>query len=230
MATSTNTTDPTEREDLLSSTIKLMPLYGIYVFLSGWASLDSYYRFFGMDPKSLDIGLYDTLLRGFIILFPVQRVSITWLLRGPGILWFIYGFVILVPVVARHYRHHLIAWGIKADIAWVALLVVSLPLVFLVSFRAGEDHARLDVSEQTTLPTIIFQVRNLGLPTVARKTGNQSDAANVDSTYHGKLLLFRNGLYFIHGVTTTENSSTESLQLSLYRAEDMEGVSVVEHQ
>jgi hypothetical protein len=74
-----------DREGLLSSTIKLLPLYGIYVFLSGWASLDSYYRFFGLDPKSLDIGLYDTLLRGFTILFPVQHFSVAWLFCGPGL-------------------------------------------------------------------------------------------------------------------------------------------------
>ena len=74
-----NKTPAHDYEDLLSSTIKLLPLYAIYVFLSGWASRDSYYRFFGMEPKSLDIGLYDTLLRGFTILFPVRHLPVSWL-------------------------------------------------------------------------------------------------------------------------------------------------------
>jgi hypothetical protein len=227
-----NETSESEREDLLSSTIKLLPLYGIYVFLSGWASLDSYYKFFGMDPKSLDIGLYDTLLRGFTLLFPVQHSSCScgWLFRGPGVLWFIYGVVILGPIVTKHWSRRLLAWGLKADIAWIAALIVSLFVVFFISFQAGEDRARIDTSEQTTLPTIIFQVRNLDLPARTENTAGQKNVKNPEPTYHGKLLLFRNGTYFIHGVTSIPKTSAGNLQLSVYRAEDLKDVSVVEHQ
>jgi hypothetical protein len=228
MVISLNETLGNDHENLLSSTIKLLPLYGVYVFLSGWASLDSYYRFFGMDPKSLDIGLYDTLLKGFTILFPVRHLPISWLFCG--VLWSVYGFVILAPIAAKHFARHQRAWGIKADLVWVTLLVVSLMSVFSASFKAGEDRARLDKTEQTTLPTIMFQVRNSGSPTGTQESATKGLSTNTELTYYGKLLLLRNGTYFIHGVKTNGESSAGSFQLSLYRAEDLKEVSVVEHQ
>jgi hypothetical protein len=107
-------------------------------------------------------------------------------------------------------------------------LILSLLVVFFVSLKAGEDRARLDKSDQTTLPTIIFQVREL--PTRPEKTATPNRTNEAEPTYHGKLLLLRNGSYFVHGVTVIEKASTGSLQTSIYRAEDIKEVSVVEHQ
>jgi hypothetical protein len=199
-------------ESFLASTIKLIPLYGAYLFLSGWASLDYYYRFFGMDPKSLDIGFYDIALRGFTILFPVPRFSTSWLFHGPGRLWFIYGIVIVLTILSEHFSwlaRHLVARALA-----IGILVLLLLGVYYVSRNAGEDRARLDKGNQTTLPAILFEVRDSTSQTV----------------FHGKLLLLRNGLYFVHGVAPIGKTPLGKLQVSVYRAEELKDVSVVEHQ
>lgn len=198
-------------EDFVTATIKLIPLYGAYLFLSGWASSDYYYRFFGMDPKSLDMGLYDTLLRGFTVLFPLPQFSLSWLLRGAGTLWFLYGAVVVGSLIAQRWSWFERQWFARPLV--VAMLLLLFLCVYNVSRRAGEERARLDTSDHTTLPTILFQVRG----------------SEAGTSYYGKLLLLRNGVYFIHDVAPVGETPTAVLQVSVYRAEDLEDVSVVEH-
>lgn len=212
--------------------IKWLPLYGIYLFISGWASLDSYYRFFGMDPKSLDIGLYDTLVRGFTILFPVPHFSFTWLVCGPVVLWFLYAAVVVVSVESERRAPLATSAAPKFAVARfrVIILIALLLSIFFVAFKAGEDRARLDKTDDSTLPTILFQIRDSGRPAGSKGTETQDCADGDGATYHGRLLLLRNGTYFIHGVAVNPCAPTGNLQLSIYRAEDLKEVYVTEYQ
>ena len=216
-----------EHEGLLASTVKLLPLYGAYLFLSGWASLNYYYRFFGMDPKSLDIGLYDTVLRGFTILFPVPHFSVGWLFSGPGRLWFAYVAVITISILSEY-----IPWltkSLAARVIAAGILVSLLPIVYLISSQAGFDRAKLDKSGESTLPAIVFEIRDSESAEKSQKDRGKADKAEPTG-YHGKLLLLRNGIYFVEGVAPTGQQPVGNLQVSLYRLDDLKNVSVVEHQ
>jgi hypothetical protein len=216
-----------EHEGLLASTVKLLPLYGIYLFLSGWASLNYYYRFFGMDPKSLDIGLYDTVLRGFTILFQVPHFSPRWLFLGPGRLWFVYVAVIVISILSEWVPS--LTKSLMARVIAVSILLFLLPVVYFISSQAGIDRAKLDKSGESTLPAIVFEIRDSGSAQKSQKATSNADKAEPTS-YHGKLLLLRNGIYFVEGVAPTGQQPVGNLQVSLYRLEDLRNVSVVEHQ
>src|SRR5271157_5981295 len=154
-----------ESSGIVSKISGLFGLYTIFVFLSGWTFLDYYYRSFGVSTKWLDIPLTEVLTKGFVVLF--QR---GWLL------WFIYLFVVIVPVfveISPRFRRHL---GMQT---FVAILVMScIPLTYFVAKNAGESTAIDDQSTQTTLPEISFRVGC--------------------NRYLGKLLYFRDNTYFIH--------------------------------
>ena len=45
---------------VISSVIRLLPIYVVYVFLAGWTFYDYYFRHFGVNPRSLDIAFHDT--------------------------------------------------------------------------------------------------------------------------------------------------------------------------
>lgn len=188
---------------VVSRASKLLALYMVYVFLSGWAFLDYYYRFFGIDPRSLDIGFYDILIKGFTILF-----------TGGGLLWPIYILLVLVPLLVEGMPQ-------KRSYFWnlllVPFLIVLLLLVYLVSRHSGEVRAKLDKSDKSTLPAITFQMHGC--------------------YYHGKLLFLNGDTYFIHGVNHIPILDPKSvcqekggeLELSVYRAADLNEVKIIEH-
>jgi len=65
----------TKSYNFLSDVSMLLPLCVVYIFLSGWAFDDYYFRFFGLDPKFLDLGFHDTLVRGFTVIFYRREVD-----------------------------------------------------------------------------------------------------------------------------------------------------------
>src|SRR5712692_7436112 len=54
---------------VLSNIVKLLPVYAVYVFIAGWTFSDYYFRYFGVNPKWLDLDFHDSLTKGFTILF-----------------------------------------------------------------------------------------------------------------------------------------------------------------
>jgi hypothetical protein len=196
--------DRKERGGLVSAVSQLLVLYAIYVFISGWAFLDYYFRYFGVDTRWLDLSTYDVLIKGFTVLFTGSY----WL--GP-----LYFLVIVLPLIAERKFQKSIG-----SILFVTLVLLAILLsVYLLSRKAGETMARKDKSESTTLPSVTFRVKGSKI------------------RYYGKLLGFRSGTYFVHGVqpipgqtpVAGANNSSAMLELSILRTEDIDEVTIVEH-
>src|SRR6266404_8016741 len=136
--------DRRERGGLVSAVSQLLVLYAIYVFISGWAFLDYYFRYFGVDTRWLDLSTYDVLIKGFTVLF-----------TGGWGLWPLYFLVIVVPLIAeRKFRTSI------GSILFVTLVLLAILLsVYLVSRKTGEAMAIKDKSENTTLPSVTFRVK-----------------------------------------------------------------------
>ena len=62
---------------------------------------------------------------------------------------------------------------------------MSLVIVFLVSFQGGEERARLDASDQTTLPMIMFEIRS-PQPSTNAKNNPTETSKDIPESYHGK--------------------------------------------
>src|SRR5438105_3149433 len=86
MATEPNAADEQQTNSLSKKVVELFALYFVYIFTAGWAFLDHYFRYFGVEPRSLDISLPDVLMKGFTVLIP-----------GPNWLWTIYLLVLIAP-------------------------------------------------------------------------------------------------------------------------------------
>lgn len=131
----------TRSYNFLSDVSMLLPLCVVYIFLSGWAFDDYYFRFFGLDPKFLDLGFHDTLVRGFTIIF-----------AGARLLGVLYVALLMIPPLLN--ISNVQAWK---KICLMALLFVGLlPIVYLISRSAGEQRARVDAGPTSTLPAITF--------------------------------------------------------------------------
>ena len=120
---------------LVSAVSKLLVLYAIYVFISGWAFLDYYFRYYGVDTRWLDLSVYDILIKGFTVLF-----------TGGSLLWPLYLILIAVPLIAERKLKNQV-WSVFTV---TVLLLAVLLAVYTVSRRAGEERARLDKSNNST--------------------------------------------------------------------------------
>jgi hypothetical protein len=195
--------DPTE-SGLVSAVSKLLVLYAIYVFISGWAFLDYYFRYYGVDPRWLDLSIYDILIKGFTILF-----------TGGWLLWPIYLILIPAPLIAERKLKNQICSVLTITVVLLSILL----MVYTISRRAGEERARLDKGNESTLPAITFTYKASKLQ------------------YHGRVLAFRTGTYFVHGVELIPGQDRKAinpfegsaLELSLLRAEDITDVTIIEH-
>jgi len=107
-----------------------------------------YFRFFGLDPRFLDIGFHDTLLRGFTVMLS----SSAWM-------WFIYPLLFGTTLFLSRSE---IAIEYKVPILLV-VLVGTLLAIYCFSHRAGEEKARVDKGTMSTLPTIIFNYQHHAL-------------------------------------------------------------------
>src|ERR1035437_148181 len=187
--------EPKSREyNFLSDVSMLLPIYVVYLFLSGWAFNDYYFRFFSLDPRFLDVSFHDTLLRAFTLMF----TTADWTL------WFIYGSLFLVPPLVNRTALHF-AWKIVSlSMFFVALLL----WIYFVSRSAGEQKARTDKGDMSTLPAITFNLQKQSLV--------------------GKLLYMKRELYFVDRVRSQGDEKPGQLQLSVYKASEIENVKIVE--
>ncbi len=117
-------------------------LYAAYLFLAGWTYIDYYFGVFGINSRWLELGLNDTIARGFTVLFS----SGAWLS-------FIYVCVLVVSLVVEIFLT-------KNSRAISALASIALVLLFIPTYcvarKAGIEQANTDRSAKTTLPTITF--------------------------------------------------------------------------
>jgi len=178
--------------------VRLLPLYAVYVYIPGWTFYDYYFRYFGVNPKWLDIELHDTLTRGFAILF-----------AGGKELWWVYLPMVAAPIVAESLRglqNHPI---LKRTLEYVlVVLLVSIPFAtYCISRDVGIRQAKLDKSDHSTLPTVSF-------------TANKH-------FYRGNLLFFRNGTYFIHNLNE-KGEPRRVQEVSIFRTEEVSDMKIVE--
>jgi hypothetical protein len=182
--------------NFLSDVSMLLPIYVVYLFLSGWAFNDYYFRFFGLDSRFLDVSFHDTLLRAFTLIF----ATADWTL------WFLYGSLFLVPPLVNRFALRSALKIVLLSIFFVALLL----WIYFISRSAGEQKARIDKGDLSTLPAITFTLQKQPLV--------------------GKLLYMKGELYFVDRVRPQGDEKPGQLQLSLYKASEIEDVKIVEHQ
>ena len=82
-------TGESKPDNSLAEIAAVLPFYVVYIFLSGWAFDDYYFRSFGLDPKFLDRNFHDTLVKGFTVIFVGSWV------------WIPYG-LLLLPLFFRY--------------------------------------------------------------------------------------------------------------------------------
>ena len=183
---------------VLSSVIKSLPIYAVYVFVAGWTFYDYYFRYFGVNPRWLEIAFHDTLTKGFTILFEVSGWK----------LWVVYALMLAVPLVAESLRSLQNHSSIRRvlEMALVATLVGLFPLIYWISREAGINQAKADKGSGSSLPIISF-------------TANKRP-------YKGHLLFLKSGTYFVHNVD--ERVESEVQEVSIFRAEEVTDVRVVE--
>lgn len=180
--------------NFLSDVSMLLPIYAIYLFLSGWAFNDHYFRFFGLDPKFLELSFHDTLFRAFT------------LATGDWELWFIYGVLFAVPALVNRSALDSVWKILSLSIFFVVLLLC----IYFVSRSAGEERARVDKGDTSTLPAITFKFQK--------------------QAFVGKLVFMKGELYFVDRVRPQGNETPAQLQLSIYKSSEVEDVKIVEHQ
>lgn len=133
--------------EVLSNVVKLLPVYAVYVFIAGWTFYDYYFRYFGVNPRWLDIAFHDTLTKGFTILF-----------NGGGLkLWLVYGLMLAVPLIAevsRELQNH----NFIRRVVEIVVLAAILPLIYWISREVGINQAKIDKGSQSALPTVSFTV------------------------------------------------------------------------
>lgn len=184
----------------LSTVVKLLPVYAVYVFIAGWTFSDYYFRFFGVNPRWLDIAFHDTLTKGFTILFSGKGTA----------LWSVYLLMATAPVLSEGL--HSLKSHPKVRVVLELILILGLigilPLIYWVARDVGISQARMDKGIQSTLPTISFR-------------------ANKNS-YTGHLLFLKNNIYYIHDVNNGDPSKVQ--ELSIFRAEEVSDIRIIEFQ
>ena len=207
-------------EGLMAKLAQLSALYAVYLFISGWTFFDYYYREFAIDPRWLDLPLQEILMKGFTILF-----------TGGWWLWPIYLFMIVgtlivdeIPAIRRRAR----ARPLVAAILFVALIGV-----YFASRAAGSGQAQVDKGDSSRLPLMTFSRKVEAKADEAAKTdaqpGTASNAAEPKTAFTGRVLAFRNGVYYLHHVSPLGKQDSPSIALSVFRIEDLSDIKVAEH-
>jgi len=185
-------------KNVLANVTGFFGLYGLYVFVAGHTFFDYYYGTYGVDPRWLDLGFAEVMVRGFTVLF---------LWRGI-ILWLIYIFVIITPIsfelTSRFDRKAMLQASI------IAMLLCLVPVTYWVAANAGEGLALENKGDKTSLPYVTFST----------KTGK----------FGGRLLLFRAGMVFVHGVASTfPPGQPDTINLHAYRTDEMTDIEITEN-
>ena len=180
--------------------LKLLPVYAVYVFIAGWTFSDHYYRYFGVNPKWLDIDFHDSLTKGFTILFG----------GGGARLGCLYLLMVMVPLMSEGLHEVGNHPTVRRLLECILVLTLAgiLPLIYWISRDAGISQAKVDKSDRSTLPTINFTVNK--------------------HPYQGHLLFVKNGMYYIHNVQDKPESKVQ--EVSIFRAEDVSDITLIEFQ
>jgi hypothetical protein len=184
-------------------------LYAVFVYISGWAYSDSYLQSFGLSRGWIDISITETMTKGFTVLFEDQG----------RYLWFIYIFVVVVPVLFEVFpklRAHVVT-----QLAIACLMLSCLPLDYYISQSAAEHSARIDQSDNTTLFDVFFELR----------------CGASSAKYTGKLLYIKDGFYYLHNAKPLSAPSATCItygetikQSTIVRAEDIQAFQIIEKQ
>jgi hypothetical protein len=103
------------------------------------------------------------------------------------------------------------SWRPLIKILLMAVLFIGLlPAVYLISRSAGEQKARIDAGSASTLPAVTFTFQKRSLI--------------------GKLLYMKGDLCFIHRVRPFGGEEGGNIELSAYRASEIEDVKIVGHE
>lgn len=218
-------------EGLMAKLAQLSALYAVYLFISGWTFFDYYYREFAIDPRWLDLPLQEILMKGFTILF-----------TGGWWLWPIYLFMIVGTLIVDEIpaiRRRSPARPLVAAILFVALIGV-----YFASRAAGSGQAQVDKGDSSRLPLMTFsrKAEAKAEPAAAKtdakaspagkadaQPGTASNAAAPKTAFTGRVLAFRNGVYYLHHVSPLGKQDAPSIALSVFRIEDLSDIKVAEH-
>jgi hypothetical protein len=179
----------------------LLGFYAIYVFLAGWTFLNVYFRSFGLDPRWITLASIEVPMKAVTAVFAVHG----WSLAA------IYMIVVVTTLVLELSTE---AWmtPLRRAVCTV-ILALMLPLTFYSSWWVGLASARLDKTDKTGLEAINFTFH-----------GNR---------FAGKLLFVESGKFFVHDlqqltVSKGAEAHNHSEQLSIFRAEEISDVSIIE--
>jgi hypothetical protein len=211
------------QEGFIAKLTQLLALYVVYVFLSGWTFFDFYYHQFGVDPRSFDLPVQETLVKGFTILF----TSGTWL-------WPLYAAMLMVPLLVD-------GSAALRDRLWVrpvlGLFMLGVLLgVYFISRNAGVSEAMKDQGSSGRLTPVTFSLKacverrekktELTQGT-ALKTKKETAAKPENCDYNGEILIFRNGTYYMYKVVPLRQPLPQKgLAVLVYRAEDLINVNL----
>lgn len=133
-------------DDLFSLLVKLIPFLLGYLFLVGWSYHQAYFGSFGVDQRTLDLGLYDELTKGFAV----------GLRHG----WLWLGLFFLLPLVAGLIHFTRPVFNGVRDLAVILLMLGVTYLGHREAVRYGLSVATVDKSSQTTtLPSLTFKLQ-----------------------------------------------------------------------
>jgi hypothetical protein len=215
------------QDGLIAKLAQLIALYVVYVFLSGWAFFDHYYREFGADPRWFDLPLQETLVKGFTILFSnaFSLLSIA--------LWAIYLLMIGVPLWGDGTKHRDHLW-VRFSVG--GFMVAALISVYFLSAHAGLSAARSDQGAPTRLALATFSLKSCVERREAKEKGSQEQigrhntpksatapkaAEQENCDYSGQILIFRNSTYYMYKVAALRQQPEKTLELRVFRAEDL---------
>jgi hypothetical protein len=210
-----------QQDGLVAKLTQLLALYVVYVFLSGWAFFDHYYREFGADPRWFDLPLQETLVKGFTVLF-----------TNGALLWVLYLALVLIPLLTDDPKLRDRMW---VRVSTGVFMIVALVGIYFLSARAGASAAMEDKGTPTRLALSTFswkpcldrreaveKQRNAASNIRADKKGKNSNAAMKESCdYSGQILIFRSGTYYMYKVAPLGEQAKATLELRVFRAEDL---------
>jgi hypothetical protein len=128
----------------LSKLTGFIGLYALYVFLAGHAFFENYYGTFGIDPRWLDLGFAEVIIRGFTLLFLAQGFY----------LWPIYIFVFISPIIFELTSQ--ISRRALLQACIIAVLLCLFPATYLAAANAGASLAHKNMGEGTSMPYMTF--------------------------------------------------------------------------
>ena len=189
-------------DGVLTITLKLVPLLLGYLFLFGWTFYYYYFASFGLDERFVDIGFYDTVVKGLTVLlhgsiFPTLLVLFLFL------------------AVSAFLK----AWWDKNRWLPDVILLAALLVIPICGYRlyrsAGLERASIDQGPNTKLPNIVF--KQAGASMVGKLVYLKGDTYFIHDVRPDR------------DVRPVSNEPESLHQLSILKASELSDVKVIEH-